>query len=184
MKKFFIKIGKNLKESFRKLLVSLKRSPQNIVFVMLLVSFVQYSLNLTSISNTTAQLMRPNMGLCSFIIMLFSTLSIVCFLNSFPKRQKPRWIMVALYVVMVCVVIVCDMMYNDAITKALATGYFDDYEFIPVAKTTVVTNVVLLGITLFLTATMPIYGKLLKKVDTSIQLEYTDTSAKVELADE
>ncbi|MBQ9125191.1 MAG: hypothetical protein IJY13_00870 [Clostridia bacterium] len=88
MKKFFVKLGKDLKESFRKLLVSLKRRPHNIAFVMLLISFVQYSFNLTDISNTTAQLMRKNMGLYSFVIMLFTTLAIVCFLNSFPKRQN------------------------------------------------------------------------------------------------
>ena len=184
MKKFFVNLGKNLKESIRKLLVSLKRSPQDIALVMLMISFVQYSFNLTSISNTTAQLMRDNMGLCSFVTMLFTTLAIVCFLNSFPKRQKPRWVMIALYVVMVGIVIACDLMYNDAITKALATGYFNDYPFIPVAKTTVVCNAILLGVTLLLTATMPLYAKLLRKIDTSIELEYTDTTAQVELADE
>lgn len=184
MKKFFVNLGKNLKESLRKLIVSLKRRPHNIAFVMLLISFVQYSFNLTAISNTTAQLMRPNMGLCSFVTMLFSTLAIVCFLNSFPKRQKPRWFMVALYVIMVGVVIFCDLSYNDAITQALASGHFDEYAFIPVAKNTVVTNIVLLGVTLLLTATIPVYGKLLKKINTSIDLEYTNTTTQVELADE
>ena len=184
MKKFLINIGKSLKESLRKLLVSLKRRPHNIAFVMLLVSFLQYSLNLTVISNTTAQLMRSNMGLCSFVIMLFSTLSIVCFLNSFPKRQKPRWIMVALYLAMVVVVIICDLFYSDSISKALATGYFDDYDFIPKAQKTVVTNAILLIVTLVLTATIPLYGKLLRKINTSIEVEYTETTAEVELSEE
>ncbi|MBR1954491.1 MAG: hypothetical protein IKC58_00020 [Clostridia bacterium] len=186
MKKFFVKLGKDLKESFRKLLVSLKRRPHNIAFVMLLISFVQYSFNLTDISNTTAQLMRKNMGLYSFVIMLFTTLAIVCFLNSFPKRQKPRWIMVALYVVMIGVVITCDLLYADATAKALASGNFDPakYPFVPIAQKTVVTNAILLGVTLLLTATIPVYGKLLKKINTSIEVEYTDTSAQVELADE
>ena len=186
MKNFFVKLGKDLKESFRKLLVSLKRRPHNIAFVMLLVSFVQYSFNLTDISNTTAQLMRQNMGLYSFVIMLFTTLAIVCFLNAFPKRQKPRWIMVALYVVMIGLVITCDLLYADATAKSLASGSFDaeKYPFIPIAQKTVVTNAILLGVTLLLTATIPVYGKLLKKINTSIELEYTDTSAQVELADE
>lgn len=186
MKKFFVKLGKDLKESFRKLLVSLKRRPHNIAFVMLLISFVQYSFNLTDISNTTAQLMRKNMGLYSFVIMLFTTLAIVCFLNSFPKRQKPRWIMVALYVVMIGVVITCDLLYADATAKSLASGNFDPakYPFVPIAQKTVVTNAILLGVTLLLTATIPVYGKLLKKINTSIEVEYTDTSAQVELADE
>ena len=169
MKNFFVKLGKDLKESFRKLIVSLKRRPHNIAFVMLLVSFVQYSFNLTDI----------------FIIMLFTTLAIVCFLNAFPKRQKPRWIMVALYVVLIGIVIACDFLYADAAAKSLASGDFDasKYPFVPIAQKTVVTNAILLGVTLLLTATIPVYGKLLKKINTSIELEYTDTSNQVELAD-
>ena len=94
--------------------------------------------------------------------------------------------MVALYVVMIGLVITCDLLYADATAKSLASGSFDaeKYPFIPIAQKTVVTNAILLGVTLLLTATIPVYGKLLKKINTSIELEYTDTSAQVELADE
>ena len=92
--------------------------------------------------------------------------------------------MVALFVVMIGVVITCDLLYNDAIVKALESGNFDDKAFVPIAQKTVVTNVILLCITLVLTATIPLYGALLKKINTSIEVEYTEPSAEVELADE
>ena len=55
MKKKF-NLGAYLKETVRRFIVSLKRSPQNIPMVMLLLSFVYFSLNLTYMSNTTAKI--------------------------------------------------------------------------------------------------------------------------------
>ena len=50
-------------EFLRKKLVSLKRKPQVIALAVLAVAFVYYSLNLTKISNTTAKIQGPGMGL-------------------------------------------------------------------------------------------------------------------------
>ena len=68
---------KGFKEFIRKFLVSIKRQPQNIAMFVLLVGFVFFSLNLTSISDTTALINTANMGQCEFCIMLFSILSFV-----------------------------------------------------------------------------------------------------------
>ena len=59
----------------RKGIVSLKRSPSTIPLVMMLVTFMFYSLNLTDVSNTTAKIQGKGLGLCQFSIMLFSLLS-------------------------------------------------------------------------------------------------------------
>ena len=61
-----------IKEFVRKRLVSLKRKPQTIALIVLAIGFLYYSLNLTQISNTTAKIQGPNMGLCGFVTMLFS----------------------------------------------------------------------------------------------------------------
>lgn len=87
---FLRKLGARIKESFRKFLVSLKRNPQNIPLVMLLVTFLYYSLNLTDMSDTTAKIQGTGMGLAQFCIILFSLLSLVCLLNAFPRRKKPN----------------------------------------------------------------------------------------------
>ena len=67
MKKFLA----GIKEFFRKLIVSLKRRPQIIPMIMLGISFVYYSLNLMNVSDTTAKIQGPGMGLCGFVTMLF-----------------------------------------------------------------------------------------------------------------
>ena len=53
-------------EFFRKILVSLKRRPQMIPFLVLIISFLVYSLNLTHISDTTAKIQGVGMGLCQY----------------------------------------------------------------------------------------------------------------------
>ena len=85
-----------MKEFFRKQIVNLKRSPQNIPLVVLVVAFLVYSLNLTYISHTTSRIQGSGMGLYGFITMLLSMLSFVCFFNSFPRRKKPNMPMLIL----------------------------------------------------------------------------------------
>ena len=74
---------KGLKESFRKLLVSLKRRPHMIALLVFGVAFLVYSLNLMNISDTTAKIQGKGMGLCGFATMLFSLLSLP--LRKFPS---------------------------------------------------------------------------------------------------
>ena len=89
-----------MKEIIRKFLVSLKKNPQVIPLLAHTVAFGIFSLNLTAISNTTAKIYGPNMGLCSFVTMLLSILVYVCLFSAYPKRQKPNWIMIAMILVM------------------------------------------------------------------------------------
>ena len=80
-----------LKESIRKMIVSLKRKPQTIPMLVLAVGFLYYSLNLTHVSDTTAKLQLSGMGLSGFCTMLFSMLSFVCFLTPIPTARKPTF---------------------------------------------------------------------------------------------
>ena len=83
-----------MKEFFRKRIVTLKRRTHLIPLVILAAAFVYYSLNLTVISNTTSLINGAHMGLAEFATMLFSVLSLVCFLNAFPTGKKlmcPCW---------------------------------------------------------------------------------------------
>ena len=94
-------------EFIRKSIVSLKRKPENIAMVVLVIAFLIYSLNLTYISHTTARIQGPGMGLYGFITMLLSMLSFVCFTNSFPRRKKPNYAMICLMFVMFVIIIFC-----------------------------------------------------------------------------
>ena len=52
-----------LKEVWRKFLVSIKRRPQMIPLAVLVIAFVFYSPHLMYISDTTARIQGPGMGL-------------------------------------------------------------------------------------------------------------------------
>lgn len=183
---FLRKLGARIKESFRKFLVSLKRNPQNIPLVMLLVTFLYYSLNLTDMSDTTAKIQGTGMGLAQFCIILFSLLSLVCLLNAFPRRKKPNIPMIVLMFVMFAIIIFCDIHYTNAIYAALtraespivlstATAYIAD------AYNMLNTHIVMMVISAALVALLPVYSKLLKKIKTSIAVEDNGDMAEIEI---
>lgn len=171
-----VKPNRGIKELVRKFLVSLKRSPQNISLVALAVAFIVYSFNLTPIANTTATINTPNMGQCEFAAMLFSILAFVCFLRSFPKRQKPNKIMLAILFLMLILLIFVDSVYIFRIDEALNRAVnpivlSDTTAFISAARSTVTTHIIFVVICTVLIITLPIYAKFLKKINTSIDVE-------------
>ena len=163
-------------EFLRRFFVALKRRPSIIALVVLLIAFFQYSLNLTHISDTTAKIQGPGMGLCGFATMLFSMLSLVCFLNAFPRRKKPVVAMVVLMLLMFAVIIFCDVYYSNLIMTALtrtenpitldATTIY-----IAQAYNVLQTHIVILGVGVALILLMPLYTKLLRKINTSVTVE-------------
>ena len=108
-----------VKEAIRKMLVSLKRKPHMIALLVLAAAFVYYSFNLTTISNTTAYVNLNSMGLCSFAIMLFSVLLLVCFLNAFPHRKKVNIPMLALMFAMIVCVAFAGVVYCERIDESI-----------------------------------------------------------------
>ena len=168
-------------------MVSLKRNPQNIALVGLAFAFIYYSFNLTKISDTTAKIQGPNMGLCGFITMLFSILSFVCFLNAFPKRQKPKVSMLVIMYLMFAAIIFCDIVYRGRIAAAMAredfAGVLETADYIPKAMHVVTVHAVLVCAVALLVALLPVYGRALKKIKTSIDLEYSGNLENIEIDD-
>ncbi len=166
---------KGFKELIRKFLVSIKRNPQIFSMLALLAAFLIYSLNLSSVSLTTAKINSPNMGQCEFAAMLFSILAFVCFLRSFPKRQKVKIPMLVLLSVMLVGLVFVDIVYLSRITQAItgenALVINSDTAYIAIANNAIVGHIVCLGICAVLLAALPLYGKLLKKINTSIDVE-------------
>lgn len=173
---FFSRTGRKIKEFFRKLLVSLKRSPQTIPLVALVVAFLVFSLNLSAISNTTAKINTPNMGQCEFAGMLFSILAFVCILRAFPKRQPANKPMLLLYFLMMGILIFVDAVYyfriNEALTREVNPIIIDaTNSYITTTQSTVMLHIILLAVCTVLVAALPLYSKLLKKINTSIEVE-------------
>ena len=170
------KKSSQMPEFLRRFFVALKRQPSMIALVVLVIAFFYYSLNLTHISDTTAKIQGNGMGLCGFATMLFSMLSLVCFLNAFPKRKKPVIAMVVLMFVMFAVIIFCDVYYSGLITTALTRAENPiklDVSTIYIAQAYNVlqTHIMIEGIGMALVLLMPLYTKLLRKINTSITVE-------------
>lgn len=184
----FAGIRVRLVEFLRKSIVSLKRNPSVIPLAMLLITFLMYSLNLTSMSNTTAKIQGSGMGLAQFCIMLFSLLSMVCLLNAFPRRKKANIPMIVIMYVMFAVIIYCDIHYSSRIMAALtrpespikldaSTAYIAD------AYNMLSTHMVLMGITAALVALLPVYSKLLRKINTTVRVEDNGKMEQIEIED-
>lgn len=178
-----------MKEFFRKKMVGLKRKPQTIALVVLVVAFLYYSLNLTQISNTTAKVQGPGMGLSGFVTMLFSMLSLVCFMNAFPHRKKVNIPMLVLMFIMIGIIIYCDIYYGGRITNAITRA---DNPIDPTGANSYITNaqnmlkvhMIILIIGAGLTALLPVYAPLLKKVNTSIEVAGNEDMAALDLRGE
>ena len=170
------KKSSNMPEFLRRFFVALKRQPSIIALVVLIIAFFYYSLNLTHLSDTTAKIQGPGMGLSGFATMLFSMLSLVCFLNAFPKRKKPVIPMVVLMFVMFGIIIYCDYHYSGLIMTALTREVNPikldaSTTYIAQAYNVLQNHMILEGVGVVLVLLMPVYSKLLRKINTSITVE-------------
>ena len=170
------------------MIVSLKRNPSTIPLVMMAVTFIFYSLNLTDVSNTTAKIYGKGMGLCQFCIMLFSLLSLVCMLNAFPRRKKPNIPMIVLMFAMFGVIIYCDTHYCNMIIAAITRlenpiAITKDTEYIAYANNMLNAHRVMIIVSAALVALLPVYSKLLRKINTSVVIEDNGEMAQIEIQD-
>ncbi len=184
-----------MKEFFRKRLVALKRAPQMIPGLVLVISFLIYSLPLRMISDTTARINIPGMGLSGFVTMLVSMLSFVVYLNIHQRRKHTNVTMLILFLLMQVIVIVCDEIYLGKITQylirikdtspegvdAMVKALVKD-PFILKARNMLNTHVIFVVITMALTVTLPIYSKFIKKINTSVEVEGNEGMAKIEIS--
>jgi len=188
MSNFFGTVRAKLKEAVRRFFVFLKKNPNIIPLIALTVSFLIYSLNLTSVSNTTAKIYGLHMGLCSFVSMLFMILSFVCLLGAYPKRQKPKWVMIALATVMYLFVIAADVLYYTRIENALNRAenpikITTSTLYIWEAQNLMITHIISVVVVIVLMYLEPVIEKLLKKIKTSIEVESNEVT-EIELSEE
>jgi len=178
-----------MKEKWRKFLVSLKRKPHMIALVVLVIAFLVYSLKLTVISNTTARIQGSGMGLCGFVTMLFSILGLVSFGRSFPHRKPVNKLMLILTFALFAAVIYADVRYIGAVNNALNRPV-DPIEV--TASTSYITesvsmlraHIIVLCVGLGLTALLPVYGPMIKKINTNIDIAENKDMGALDLAND
>ena len=176
-------------EFIRKRLVSLKRKPQTIPLIVLVFAFVYYSFNLSAIANTTALINGPHMGLSGFCTMLFSALSLVCFLNAFPHRKKTNVPMLVLTCLMLALLIYCDFYYGQRITIALTREESPivitaKNAFVTVAQQVISVHMILLFVGGALLLLKPVYAALLRKINTNIDIAGNSGMTAIDISGE
>ena len=184
-----MKKNRGLKEVWRKFMVALKRRPQMIPLVVMVGGFLFYSLNLMYISDTTARIQGPGMGLAGFATMLFSMLSFMCFLNAFPYRKKPNMPMVILMFVLLAIVIFADAYYISAIWSAITRPdnpikVTSDTAYIAYAEYYLRIHIGILAVGAVLTVLLPVYSKWLRKIKTSIEVEDNGNMEAIDISGE
>ena len=180
---------KGFSEFIRKRIVALKRKPQTIALIAFALAFVYYSLNLTKISDTTAYINLPGMGLAGFATMLFSILLMVCFMNAFPHRKKVNIPMLALMFVLVGIIIYAGIFYQGRITEALTREVNpitvgSDKTYITAAMKMLNVHRIMLIVGVALVALLPVYSKLLKKINTNVDVEDNGGMAAIDISGE
>lgn len=184
-----------VKEFVRKSIVKLKRRPMNIAFLVLIVSSV---VNLCYLGNFS-QIGRANeygdkmRGLCVFINQLFCILVLLLFMNSFPKRQKkPKIVQLVLTFAFIAVMIGLDIYLYVTWTSdfgrefaiaqnAEVKNYKKTYDG---AVTGVMTHLVLVALAAVLTATYPLYGKLINMINTRKDIGESQLNEEIDTSEE
>lgn len=183
------KQGSGIREFFRKSMVSLKRSPQKIPLVFLVIAFLIYSLNLSPIANTTAKINGANMGQCEFVAMLFSILAFVVFLRTFPRRKPVKKVMMGLLFFMLSLLVFVDSVYITRITSAVTRPenpvvIEEKTMYISTAQTVVILHIIFVVLTALLLALLPLYSKAIRKINTSIEVEGNENMEAIDISDD
>ena len=179
--------GGVLKEAWRKFLVSLKRRPSMIPLAVVVIAFLVYSLNLMHVSDTTSLIQGANMGLAGFVTMLFSMLSFLVFINTFPYRKKTNIPMLVILYVMIAIIILADVYYLSGIDAALTREVNPititmQTAYIAYAQYYLQIHIGVLVVAAVLIALLPVYTKLLRKINTSIEVEGNADMGAIDLA--
>lgn len=201
MSKAKISLGASLRERYRKILVSVKRKPHLIPLFIMGFSFMWYSLQLTTVSNATATINGAGMGLCGFVTMLFSVLGLVCFGYAFPHRKPVNKVMLTVMTVMFLAVIYADYRYLSTIriwvynefAFASASTIVNDLSIFEARQVSriqtkhminrmLTVHMILVGVGLIMTALLPFYSKLIKRINTTVKVAENDDMTSLDLA--
>lgn len=166
-----------IKEWWRKTLVSLKRKPQNIPFIFYMLACIIYLIMLTSFSKCVMENYGDDQkwsALCVFGCTLFSLLVIVAYMRVYPKYKKPSIAMMVVTYVFTAMLIFFDIVFFNEITGLRASTNISKLLY-PSADTTAlaisIVHIVLLAIGAILLATLPLWKKLLLKINTRKEVE-------------
>lgn len=166
-----------VKEWFRKKVVALKVKPQIIPLIVLALTTVCFMLFLYKFSGSIAASFNDARtkatGICIFISTLLSLLVLVSFLNAFPKRKKPNIFFIVLVFAMLAGILACDIVYYVQMENCIEFNGVGSSLSLKVepGQPYMIAHIVLLCVSAVVFALLPVYGRLIKKINTSKKLE-------------
>ena len=129
------------------------------------------------------------MGQCEFVAMLFSILSFVVFLRTFPKRKKADKVMLVLLSLMLAVLVFVDAVYLTRILSAVNRTdnpiiVDQNSLYISTAYNVVMVHIIFVCVTAVLLALLPLYSKAIRKINTSIDVEDNGSMEAIDISEE
>lgn len=179
--------GAAVKEWFRKRIVALKRAPHNIPLVYMVIVSAMWLISLFTLSRAVDASAANFTGIAVFLTTLFSILVLALFLSAFPKRKKPNIVFVVLVFVFMVIIILSDVLFYYMETSFLKTqdaSFVQGKPFISTALTLSITHMVLVGIGIVLLATLPLYKKLILKINTRKVVETSELTEEIDTSEE
>lgn len=163
-------------EWLRKKVVYLKRNVNIIPLLFICVACMFFNLKLAHYSKAIQIVNEPGMGIALFAITLCSFLSVITFLQAFPKRSKPKYVSIGLVIGMLVLSIICQVIliyffHYATMIKENPIIISEKTYSIVLSSNAAIVHIVLLVISIILISTLSLYKKLILKIDTSIQEE-------------
>lgn len=194
------KFGAAVKEWFRKRIVKLKRNTKIIPYAYIIITMFIVLVWLFTQSRTVNAMRSVEWGgMAVFLTTLFSILSVAVFGSAFPKRKKVNIPMLCVLFVFLALVILSNVLYyimvkdyvinesgwfNEAAGGWAAPVLAEERPFIQNSLTYSIVEMILYGIAIVLVATLPLYKKLIQKINTRKVIEENNLSENIDTSAE
>ncbi len=175
-----------MNDFFRKHLVNLKRRPQTIPLILLVVSCMIYTFHLTAHSNASMYVSSQIIALYVFIITLASMLVIFSFANAYARGTKRFKLMMAVVFLLLTLQIFLDIVYLNIMfyETMLRDNPVPITQDIADSMNWTIIHLAALGLTVLSIVLLPVYRRLLQKIDTAIDDEEFDDLQAESLVEE
>ncbi len=163
--------GAKIKEFFRKKLVALKRKPEILPLLAIIIACMVYTFKLSNYSNASIYATDFWVAILVFTTTLFSMLAIFTYI-SVHTRKGTNYVMFALCMIILVFLLVSDVLSYGSISRRIAeikAAGAEDRPALTQALTDLRNHVISLGIAILLCVLKPVYGKMLNKINTAVK---------------
>lgn len=163
--------GAKIKEFFRKKIVNLKRKPEILPLLAIIIACMIYTFKLSNYSNASIYATDFWVAILVFTTTLFSILAIFTYLNAHTRKGVNK-VMLALCVLILVFLFVSDFLSLRSLSTRIAEIAAMGGEERPALSQAVVdlrSHMISLVVSVLLVVLKPVYGKLLNKINTSVK---------------